>query len=129
MVDRRSRRAPGDRLGLGHLRAGLTNYFPVDLLAALRPRARCPILGARAMLLAQPGVADMALNLVKTFTVKSNAQADIRKAIAKGECGSDDYSVEKTDDGRFRIVAKLVEELLAESVDHFDIPQEADLDV
>jgi len=47
----------------------------------------------------------MALNLTKTYTVKSNASADIRKAIKRGECAEGDYRVVTASvSGGFRIV-------------------------
>jgi hypothetical protein len=45
----------------------------------------------------------MSINLTKTYTVKSNAQADIRKAIAKGECVAGEFTVTALSGG-FRIV-------------------------
>jgi hypothetical protein len=45
----------------------------------------------------------MSINLTKTYTVKSNAQADIRKAIAKGECAAGEFTVTSMSGG-FRIV-------------------------
>jgi hypothetical protein len=44
-----------------------------------------------------------ALNLTKTYTVKSNAQADVRKAVKRGECAIGDYTVVSLSGG-FRIV-------------------------
>ena len=46
----------------------------------------------------------MALNLTKTFTLKSNAQADVRKAIKRGECAEGEFTVVALSGG-FRIVA------------------------
>jgi hypothetical protein len=45
----------------------------------------------------------MALNLTKTYSQKSNAQADVRKAVKKGEVGAGDYTVVSLSGG-FRIV-------------------------
>lgn len=45
----------------------------------------------------------MALNLTKTYTVKSNAQADIRKAIKNGEAVAGEFTVASLSGG-FRIV-------------------------
>jgi hypothetical protein len=50
----------------------------------------------------------VALNLTKTFTVKSNAHADVRKAIKRGECAEGDYTVVALSGG-FRIVPAIVQ--------------------
>ena len=45
----------------------------------------------------------MPLNLTKTYTVKSNAQADVRKAVVRGECTIGEFTVAALSGG-FRIV-------------------------
>jgi hypothetical protein len=45
----------------------------------------------------------MPLNLTKTYTVKSNAQADVRKAVVRGECTIGEFTVVSLNGG-FRIV-------------------------
>jgi hypothetical protein len=45
----------------------------------------------------------MPLNLAKTYTVKSNAQADVRKAVVRGECTIGEFTVVALSGG-FRIV-------------------------
>jgi hypothetical protein len=45
----------------------------------------------------------MPLNLTKTYTVKSNAQADVRKAVVRGECTIGEFTVVALSGG-FRIV-------------------------
>ena len=45
----------------------------------------------------------MPLNLTKTYTVKSNAQADVRKAVVRGECTIGEFTVAALNGG-FRII-------------------------
>jgi hypothetical protein len=65
------------------------------------------------------------LNLEKTYTVKSNATADIRKAVSRNQCAEGEYEARKVDGGFqiFKTVAEPPETVMDSTEVVIDTPE------